>query len=176
MYYFYNLDKQQELDIPSLHVEDAVERTAKKKDRPKHAGASTTMSQVIFVSFFLLISIRCFKLFFNWFINFQIQGVKRALTHTNSFTGEKLPKYGVESNREEELGRMLTDVDKWGIDIFRVGELTNNRPLTCIAYTAFTVIETKDRLSFCPFIIEQQLKFPSNFSEPGRFEDFNDPT
>ncbi|XP_077284341.1 3',5'-cyclic-AMP phosphodiesterase-like isoform X2 [Arctopsyche grandis] len=106
------LDKQQELDVPSLHVEDAVERSAKKKDRPRHAGSSTPMS--------------------------QISGVKRALTHTNSFTGEKLPRHGVECAREDELTRVLADVDRWGVDIFRVGELTTNRPLTCIAYTAFT--------------------------------------
>lgn len=32
---------------------------------------------------------------------------------------------------------MLNEIDKWGIDIFRIGVLSNNRPLTCIAYTAF---------------------------------------
>lgn len=41
-------DKQQELDIPSLHVEDAGERVKQKKDRPRHATASSTMSQVSF--------------------------------------------------------------------------------------------------------------------------------
>lgn len=33
--------------------------------------------------------------------------------------------------------QLLSDIDKWGIDIFRIGELSNNRPLTCVAYTAF---------------------------------------
>ena len=33
--------------------------------------------------------------------------------------------------------QLLNDIDKWGIDIFRIGELSNNRPLTAIAYTAF---------------------------------------
>lgn len=34
----------------------------------------------------------------------HIQGVKRPLCHTNSFTGEKTPKFGVETPHEEELG------------------------------------------------------------------------
>lgn len=33
--------------------------------------------------------------------------------------------------------QLLSDIDKWGIDIFRIGELSSNRPLTCVAYTAF---------------------------------------
>lgn len=33
--------------------------------------------------------------------------------------------------------QLLSEIDKWGIDIFRISELSNNRPLTCIAYTAF---------------------------------------
>lgn len=32
---------------------------------------------------------------------------------------------------------MLYDIDKWGIDIFRISDLSNCRPLTCVAYTAF---------------------------------------
>jgi hypothetical protein len=36
----------------------------------------------------------------------HISGVKRALTHTNSFAGERLPKYGVETLKEEELGHV----------------------------------------------------------------------
>ena len=35
----------------------------------------------------------------------QISGVRR-LTHANSFTGV-VPKYGVESNNEEELGKVM---------------------------------------------------------------------
>ncbi|XP_049805023.1 cAMP-specific 3',5'-cyclic phosphodiesterase isoform X1 [Schistocerca nitens] len=104
------LDKQQELDLPSLRVEDSEQRTAKKKERPR-PGAGATMS--------------------------QISGVKRPLCHTNSFTGEKLPKHGVETPYEEELGTLLVEIDTWGIDIFKIGELSNGRPLTCIAYTAF---------------------------------------
>ncbi|XP_063226590.1 3',5'-cyclic-AMP phosphodiesterase-like isoform X2 [Bacillus rossius redtenbacheri] len=103
------LDKQQELDLPSLRVEDTEPRQAKKKERPRHATG--TMS--------------------------HISGVKKPLCHTNSFTGEKVPKHGVETPHEEELGKMLGEIDRWGIDIFRIGELSNHRPLTAVAYSAF---------------------------------------
>ncbi|XP_018405450.1 PREDICTED: cAMP-specific 3',5'-cyclic phosphodiesterase isoform X1 [Cyphomyrmex costatus] len=110
------LDKQQELDLPSLRIEDAVAaagsadaRAAKKKDRAQRGPAAMS----------------------------HISGVKRPLTHTNSFTGERVPLHGVETPHEDELGKLLSDIDKWGIDIFRIGELSNNRPLTCVAYTAF---------------------------------------
>jgi len=84
-------DKQQELDIPSLRIEETASdgrspaapgasAAGKKKDRGRH-GSPGTMS--------------------------HIQGVKRPLCHTNSFTGEKLPKFGVETTHEEELGMVI---------------------------------------------------------------------
>lgn len=36
----------------------------------------------------------------------QISGVKRPLCHANSFTGEKLPKHGVETRFEDDLGEV----------------------------------------------------------------------
>lgn len=39
------------------------------------------------------------------------------------------------------LFQMLGEIDRWGIDIFRIGDLSNNRPLTAVAYTAFQVKE-----------------------------------
>lgn len=33
--------------------------------------------------------------------------------------------------------QLMSEIDKWGIDIFRIGELSNNKPLTSVAYTAF---------------------------------------
>ncbi|XP_050670657.1 cAMP-specific 3',5'-cyclic phosphodiesterase isoform X2 [Leptidea sinapis] len=105
------LDKQQDIDLPSLQVEENVERK-QKKEKPRHSGPGTTMS--------------------------QISGVKRALTHTNSFTGERVPRYGVETPHEEELGKCLGELDRWGIDIFRIGDLSGGRPLTAVAYAAFT--------------------------------------
>lgn len=44
----------------------------------------------------------------------HISGVKRALTHTNSFTGERLPKFGVETMKEEELGSVSKIIENTG--------------------------------------------------------------
>lgn len=30
------------------------------------------------------------------------------------------------------------EIDRWGVDMFRIGELSNERPLTCVAYTVFS--------------------------------------
>ncbi|XP_014363554.2 cAMP-specific 3',5'-cyclic phosphodiesterase isoform X2 [Papilio machaon] len=125
------LDKQQELDLPSLQVEENTERT-KKKEKPRHGGPGGTMS--------------------------QISGVKRTLTHTNSFTGERVPRYGVETPHEEELGRLLGELDRWGVDIFRIGDLTCGRPLTAVAYAAFTSRELLNTLqiparTFIAFVV-----------------------
>lgn len=69
----------------------------------------------------------------------QISGFKRPLMHTNSFTSDRLPLYGVETTHEATLGAMLSEVCTWGIDIFKIGTLSCNRPLTCIAYQIFQV-------------------------------------
>lgn len=69
----------------------------------------------------------------------QISGVKRPLSHTNSFTGERLPPFGVETPHESVLATYLSEVDVWGIDIFKIGELSLNRPLTAVAFTVFQV-------------------------------------
>uniref|UniRef100_T1INE9 Phosphodiesterase n=1 Tax=Strigamia maritima TaxID=126957 RepID=T1INE9_STRMM len=107
------LDKQQELDIPSLRVEDVetVKPIQNKKKERRTGKAATAMS--------------------------QITGVKKPLTHTNSFTGQQVPKYGVDTTEEEALGKLLEDTDRWGMDIFRVRDCTNRRPLTAIAYSVF---------------------------------------
>lgn len=67
----------------------------------------------------------------------QISGVRRALSHTNSFTGERLPTYGVETPHEAQLSVYLSEIDTWGIDMFKIGELSNGRPLTSVAYAVF---------------------------------------
>ncbi|PSN33873.1 cAMP-specific 3' [Blattella germanica] len=95
--------------ICSTFLDTTEPRATKKKEKPRHG--STPMS--------------------------HISGLKKPLHHTNSFTGEKLPKYGVETPFEDDLGKMLGEIDRWGIDIFRIGELSNNRPLTAVAYSAF---------------------------------------
>lgn len=36
--------------------------------------------------------------------------------------------------------QIMNNVDKWGIDVFKVAELTNNRPLTATTFTILQVI------------------------------------
>ena len=36
----------------------------------------------------------------------------------------------------------MTNLDQWGIDIFKIAELTNNRPLTAVTYTILQVSKT----------------------------------
>ncbi|KAK3873987.1 hypothetical protein Pcinc_021042 [Petrolisthes cinctipes] len=144
--------QQQDLDIPSLRVDDSADRVRKHKERTTSgaslagtasqqqsahtsvaaqaaaaaaitqggspaAGGSGSVHKDVSMSL--------------------IQGVKKTLLHTNSFSGERLPKYGVETTHEEELGKILEDIDKWGINIFKISELSNRKPLTTISYTIF---------------------------------------
>uniref|UniRef100_A0A8U7NZU0 Phosphodiesterase n=1 Tax=Corvus moneduloides TaxID=1196302 RepID=A0A8U7NZU0_CORMO len=48
-----------------------------------------------------------------------------------------VPRFGVETDREEQLGKELDSLNKWGLNIFRVSEFSNNRSLSCIMFTIF---------------------------------------
>uniref|UniRef100_A0A8C3MRS0 Phosphodiesterase n=1 Tax=Geospiza parvula TaxID=87175 RepID=A0A8C3MRS0_GEOPR len=48
-----------------------------------------------------------------------------------------LPRYGVETDTEEQLGKELDSLNQWGLNIFRVSEFSNNRSLSCIMFTIF---------------------------------------
>ncbi|XP_042234469.1 cAMP-specific 3',5'-cyclic phosphodiesterase 4C-like isoform X7 [Homarus americanus] len=137
------LDQQQDLDIPSLRVDDG--ERPKKKDRTTSGGAymgsqaSQAMMSAIPTTTATITTTGHKEVSMS-----HIQGVKKPFVHANSFTGEKLPKYGVDTHHEEELGKLeeiceeiLEDVDKWGIDIYRISELSNRKPLTTVTYTIF---------------------------------------
>ncbi|XP_022160358.1 cAMP-specific 3',5'-cyclic phosphodiesterase isoform X3 [Myzus persicae] len=125
------LDKQQELDIPSLHTDDNQQDEARQNsNKASSSSGASTSSQSGSQSKKKDVKSKVTPMS-------HISGVKRALSHTNSFAGERLPKFGVDTPKEEELGNTLAEIDKWGIDIFRIADLTNNRPLTAIAYTVF---------------------------------------
>ncbi|CAD7091745.1 unnamed protein product [Hermetia illucens] len=120
------LDKQQEFDLPSLRI-DENEATSNLPGYPRSRSprlGGPPMS--------------------------QISGVKRPLSHTNSFTGERLPTFGVETPNENDLGTLLGELDTWGIDIFKIGDLSCNRPLTCVAYTIFQSRELLTSLMIPP--------------------------
>lgn len=66
----------------------------------------------------------------------QISGVKK-LTHSSSLTNSTIPRFGVKTDQEEPLEKELDNLNKWGLNIVRVAEFSNNRPLSCIMFTIF---------------------------------------
>ncbi|CAJ1071800.1 cAMP-specific 3'%2C5'-cyclic phosphodiesterase 4C isoform X2 [Xyrichtys novacula] len=66
----------------------------------------------------------------------QISGVKKA-THSPSLAPSNIPRFGVNTSQESLLSREMEDVNRWGIDIFKVAEYSGNRPLTVTMYTIF---------------------------------------
>ncbi|KAM3864618.1 3',5'-cyclic-AMP phosphodiesterase 4C-like [Diretmus argenteus] len=66
----------------------------------------------------------------------HISGV-RKLSHSSSLSSSSMPRFGVNTDQEDELAKELEDLDKWSFNIFRVAEFSNNRPLSCIMYTVF---------------------------------------
>uniref|UniRef100_A0A672KMQ5 Phosphodiesterase n=1 Tax=Sinocyclocheilus grahami TaxID=75366 RepID=A0A672KMQ5_SINGR len=66
----------------------------------------------------------------------QISGVKK-LTHSSSLTNSNIPRFGVKTETEDELAKELEDVNKWGLNVFKVSEFSGNRPLTVMMHTIF---------------------------------------
>uniref|UniRef100_A0A674N8E9 Phosphodiesterase n=1 Tax=Takifugu rubripes TaxID=31033 RepID=A0A674N8E9_TAKRU len=66
----------------------------------------------------------------------QISGV-RKVSHTSGVSGGSGNRFGVKTDQEELLSKDLEDINKWGLNIFRVAEHSHNRPLTCVMYTIF---------------------------------------
>ncbi|XP_051893599.1 cAMP-specific 3',5'-cyclic phosphodiesterase 4C-like isoform X2 [Pristis pectinata] len=64
----------------------------------------------------------------------QISGLKHSLSVISS---ADVPRFGVQSNQETELARELEHINDWGLDIFKIGEYSNHRPLTVAMYTIF---------------------------------------
>ncbi|XP_069367014.1 3',5'-cyclic-AMP phosphodiesterase 4B-like isoform X2 [Paralichthys olivaceus] len=66
----------------------------------------------------------------------HISGV-RKVSHTPSISGSSCNRFGVKTDQEELLSKDLEDINRWGLNIFKVAEHSHNRPLTCIMYTIF---------------------------------------
>uniref|UniRef100_A0A3Q3QC42 Phosphodiesterase n=1 Tax=Monopterus albus TaxID=43700 RepID=A0A3Q3QC42_MONAL len=66
----------------------------------------------------------------------QISGV-RKVSHTPSISASTSNRFGVKTDQEELLSKDLEDINKWGLNIFKVAEHSHNRPLTCVMYTIF---------------------------------------
>ncbi|XP_006885946.1 PREDICTED: cAMP-specific 3',5'-cyclic phosphodiesterase 4C isoform X2 [Elephantulus edwardii] len=66
----------------------------------------------------------------------QISGL-RELPNSASLSLATVPRFGVQTDQEGQLAKELEDTNKWGLDIFKVAELSGNRPLTAIMFRIF---------------------------------------
>uniref|UniRef100_A0A2D4F898 PDEase domain-containing protein n=1 Tax=Micrurus corallinus TaxID=54390 RepID=A0A2D4F898_MICCO len=66
----------------------------------------------------------------------QISGVKK-LMHSSSFSCAAIPRFGVKTDQEGPLAKELEDVNKWGLNVFKIAEYSGHRPLTVIMYSIF---------------------------------------
>ncbi|KTG45650.1 hypothetical protein cypCar_00000551 [Cyprinus carpio] len=66
----------------------------------------------------------------------QISGVKK-LMHSTSLTNSNIPRFGVKTDTEDSLAKELEDINKWGLNVFKVTEFSGNRPLTVMMHTIF---------------------------------------
>lgn len=65
----------------------------------------------------------------------QITELRRS-SHTSLPTAA-IPRFGVQTDQEEQLAKELEDTNKWGLDVFKVAELSGNRPLTAVIFSVF---------------------------------------
>ncbi|XP_055286655.1 cAMP-specific 3',5'-cyclic phosphodiesterase 4C isoform X1 [Moschus berezovskii] len=60
-----------------------------------------------------------------------------GLPHSSSLSTATVPRFGVQTDQEGPLAKELEDTNKWGLDVFKVAELSGNRPLTAIMFSIF---------------------------------------
>ncbi|KAM9428384.1 3',5'-cyclic-AMP phosphodiesterase 4C-like isoform 3-T3 [Salvelinus alpinus] len=66
----------------------------------------------------------------------QIVGVKKPRI-IPSVAPSSIPRFGVASTQEGFLAKQLEDINRWGVDIFKISEYSGNRPLTVAIYSIF---------------------------------------
>ncbi|XP_059078390.1 cAMP-specific 3',5'-cyclic phosphodiesterase-like isoform X2 [Tigriopus californicus] len=66
----------------------------------------------------------------------KIPGVTDSLKAPKALPDDSA-KYGVKCPESPELDEIMMTVPSWGPDLFRLKELTDNRPLTAVTYTIF---------------------------------------
>uniref|UniRef100_A0A287D089 3',5'-cyclic-AMP phosphodiesterase n=1 Tax=Ictidomys tridecemlineatus TaxID=43179 RepID=A0A287D089_ICTTR len=71
----------------------------------------------------------------------EISGL-RGLPHSASLSAATVPRFGVQTDEEGQLAKELEDTNRWGLDVFKVAELSGNRPLTAIIFSIFQAVFT----------------------------------
>jgi cAMP-specific phosphodiesterase 4 len=116
------LDKQQNIDLPSLKVlgEMSVSQpttaTCRQPSVRRQDLKPTLMSHISGVH----------KL---------NQNTLGLLTNGNTSPETVLPPYGVEITDKATVDELMSNLDRWGMDVFRLNDATNYRPLTVLTYT-----------------------------------------
>ncbi|XP_049588373.1 3',5'-cyclic-AMP phosphodiesterase 4C isoform X3 [Syngnathus scovelli] len=66
----------------------------------------------------------------------QIIGVKKV-TQSPSLVSTCIPRFGVTTPQENLLASEIEDLNRWGLDVFKIAEHSGNRPLTVIMFSIF---------------------------------------
>ncbi|XP_028442490.1 cAMP-specific 3',5'-cyclic phosphodiesterase 4D [Perca flavescens] len=66
----------------------------------------------------------------------QISGVKKV-TQSPSLAPTCIPRFGVSTPHESLLAQEVEEINRWGLDVFKIAEFSGNRPLTVIMYSIF---------------------------------------
>ena len=69
----------------------------------------------------------------------KVRPITSVVTQSSSIKSLQVPKYGVMTAFEDELGQNLDNIKIWGIDVFKISEFSNNKPLTAVTYRVFQV-------------------------------------
>ncbi|XP_067310301.1 3',5'-cyclic-AMP phosphodiesterase 4B isoform X2 [Pseudorasbora parva] len=67
----------------------------------------------------------------------QISGVRKVTHGPGLSSSTSTARFGVKTDLEDLLSKDLENINKWGLNIFKVAEHSHQRPLTCIMYAIF---------------------------------------
>ncbi|XP_055020790.1 cAMP-specific 3',5'-cyclic phosphodiesterase 4D-like isoform X2 [Boleophthalmus pectinirostris] len=67
----------------------------------------------------------------------QISGVKKPTSSPSLVPSCSIPRFGVTTPHETLLSQEIEDINRWGLDIFKIAEFSGNRPLTVVMYSIF---------------------------------------
>ncbi|XP_073780206.1 3',5'-cyclic-AMP phosphodiesterase 4B isoform X4 [Danio rerio] len=67
----------------------------------------------------------------------QISGVRKVTHGSGPSSSCSTTRFGVKTDSEDMLSKDLEDINKWGLNIFKVAEHSHHRPLACIMYAIF---------------------------------------
>ncbi|XP_072294359.1 3',5'-cyclic-AMP phosphodiesterase 4C-like isoform X2 [Eucyclogobius newberryi] len=67
----------------------------------------------------------------------QISGVKKPTASPSLASSYCIPRFGVKTPQESLLSQEIEDINRWGLDIFKIAEFSGNRPLTVLLYAVF---------------------------------------